>query len=221
MRTHTRKCRQRYLPCCTGSMVTVTAPFSCQVVFGVTWVAPCRPCLPPETERWGFINPHLSRRKAAGRRMKRLSRPPLFWKWGRMETSKKRNDASVNSLNSAPPERAGSLWKTAGAGGRLSFWFCFYISEFTLFVIVSWSPCRALEERQKRWDMEEEQMRQKIIQQRKQRINNATQRFQRSHLPHPPPTPPPPPPQRYMQGKQCDMHEAQVNTEEKVFQPFY
>lgn len=42
-------------------------------------------------------------------------------------------------------------------------------------------------------------MRQKIIQQRKQRINNATQRFQRSHLPHPPPHPP----QRYMQCEQC------------------
>ena len=51
-------------------------------------------------------------------------------------------------------------------------------------------------------------MRQKIIEQRKQRINNATQRFQRSHLPPPPPPPPPPPlppppPQRCMQCEQC------------------
>lgn len=41
-------------------------------------------------------------------------------------------------------------------------------------------------------------MRQKIIEQRKQRIKNATQRFQRSHLP-----PPPPPPQKYMQCEPC------------------
>lgn len=51
-------------------------------------------------------------------------------------------------------------------------------------------------------------MRQKIIQQRKQRINNATQRFQRSHLP---------PPQRYMQCEQCICMKLSLILKNKCF----
>ncbi|XP_034024729.1 centrosomal protein of 126 kDa [Thalassophryne amazonica] len=42
---------------------------------------------------------------------------------------------------------------------------------------------KALEERQKRWDLMEKQLRENILQQRRQQIKDATNRFQRAHLP--------------------------------------
>ncbi|XP_036440692.1 LOW QUALITY PROTEIN: centrosomal protein of 126 kDa [Colossoma macropomum] len=42
---------------------------------------------------------------------------------------------------------------------------------------------RALEERRRQWDVQEQRLREKILQQRKQRVQDATERFQRAHLP--------------------------------------
>ncbi|XP_067102634.1 centrosomal protein of 126 kDa [Osmerus mordax] len=42
---------------------------------------------------------------------------------------------------------------------------------------------KALEERRKLWDVQEERLRENILQQRKQRVQDATERFQRAHLP--------------------------------------
>ncbi|XP_072551249.1 centrosomal protein of 126 kDa isoform X2 [Salminus brasiliensis] len=42
---------------------------------------------------------------------------------------------------------------------------------------------KALEERRKQWDVQEQRLREKILQQRKQRVQDATERFQRAHLP--------------------------------------
>ncbi|XP_070685971.1 centrosomal protein of 126 kDa [Pempheris klunzingeri] len=50
---------------------------------------------------------------------------------------------------------------------------------------------KALDERQKQWDVQEQRLRQNILQQRRQRVQDATERFQRAHLP---------PSQRYRQS---------------------
>ncbi|XP_017163567.1 centrosomal protein of 126 kDa isoform X2 [Poecilia reticulata] len=42
---------------------------------------------------------------------------------------------------------------------------------------------KALEERRKRWDTQEQLLRDKILQQRREQLEEATQRFQRAHLP--------------------------------------
>ncbi|XP_026219555.1 centrosomal protein of 126 kDa isoform X2 [Anabas testudineus] len=42
---------------------------------------------------------------------------------------------------------------------------------------------KALEERRKQWDVEEQRLRENILQQRKLRVQDATERFQRAHLP--------------------------------------
>ncbi|XP_014904660.1 centrosomal protein of 126 kDa [Poecilia latipinna] len=42
---------------------------------------------------------------------------------------------------------------------------------------------KALEERRKRWDTQEQLLRDKILQQRREQVEEATQRFQRAHLP--------------------------------------
>ncbi|XP_028276096.1 centrosomal protein of 126 kDa [Parambassis ranga] len=42
---------------------------------------------------------------------------------------------------------------------------------------------KALAERQKQWDMQEQQLRENILQQRRQQLQDATERFQRAHLP--------------------------------------
>ncbi|KAI3354055.1 hypothetical protein L3Q82_018614, partial [Scortum barcoo] len=42
---------------------------------------------------------------------------------------------------------------------------------------------KALEERRKQWDTQEQQLRENILQQRRQRVQSATERFQRAHLP--------------------------------------
>ncbi|XP_037533818.1 centrosomal protein of 126 kDa [Nematolebias whitei] len=49
---------------------------------------------------------------------------------------------------------------------------------------------RALDDRRKLWDTEEKRLRENILQQRRQQVQEATERFQRAHLP---------PPQRYRQ----------------------
>ncbi|KAF7662851.1 hypothetical protein LDENG_00225310 [Lucifuga dentata] len=41
----------------------------------------------------------------------------------------------------------------------------------------------ALEERRKQWDVQEQRLRENILQQRRQRVQDATERFQRAHLP--------------------------------------
>ncbi len=51
---------------------------------------------------------------------------------------------------------------------------------------------RALEERRKQWDVHEKRLRENILQQRHQRVQDATENFQRAHLP---------PSQRKRQGK--------------------
>uniref|UniRef100_UPI0037E7B0C0 centrosomal protein of 126 kDa n=1 Tax=Semicossyphus pulcher TaxID=241346 RepID=UPI0037E7B0C0 len=42
---------------------------------------------------------------------------------------------------------------------------------------------KALEERQKQWDKQEQRLRENVLQQRRQRVQDATERFQRAHLP--------------------------------------
>ncbi|XP_041732634.1 centrosomal protein of 126 kDa isoform X2 [Coregonus clupeaformis] len=42
---------------------------------------------------------------------------------------------------------------------------------------------KVLEERRKQWDVQEQRLRDNILQQRKQRVQDATERFQRAHLP--------------------------------------
>ncbi|XP_036821379.1 centrosomal protein of 126 kDa isoform X2 [Oncorhynchus mykiss] len=42
---------------------------------------------------------------------------------------------------------------------------------------------KVLEERRKLWDVQEQRLRESILQQRKQRVQDATERFQRAHLP--------------------------------------
>ncbi|XP_023136252.2 centrosomal protein of 126 kDa isoform X1 [Amphiprion ocellaris] len=42
---------------------------------------------------------------------------------------------------------------------------------------------RALDERRKQWDMQEQRLRENILQQRRQQVQDATERFQRAHLP--------------------------------------
>uniref|UniRef100_A0A665TQJ8 Centrosomal protein 126 n=1 Tax=Echeneis naucrates TaxID=173247 RepID=A0A665TQJ8_ECHNA len=42
---------------------------------------------------------------------------------------------------------------------------------------------KALEERQKQWDVQEQRLRENILQQRRQQVQDATERFQRAHLP--------------------------------------
>ncbi|XP_010863606.2 uncharacterized protein cep126 isoform X2 [Esox lucius] len=42
---------------------------------------------------------------------------------------------------------------------------------------------KVLEERRKQWDVQEQMLRENILQQRKQRVQDATERFQRAHLP--------------------------------------
>uniref|UniRef100_UPI003AAFCB87 centrosomal protein of 126 kDa n=1 Tax=Centroberyx gerrardi TaxID=166262 RepID=UPI003AAFCB87 len=42
---------------------------------------------------------------------------------------------------------------------------------------------KALEERRKQWDVQEQRLRENILQQRRQRVQDATERFQRAHLP--------------------------------------
>lgn len=42
---------------------------------------------------------------------------------------------------------------------------------------------RALEEKQKQWEEQEQLQRQNILQQRRHRVQDATERFQRGHLP--------------------------------------
>ncbi|XP_071214043.1 centrosomal protein of 126 kDa [Salvelinus alpinus] len=42
---------------------------------------------------------------------------------------------------------------------------------------------KVLEERKKLWDVQEQRLRENILQQRKQRVQDATERFQRAHLP--------------------------------------
>ncbi|XP_020490555.2 centrosomal protein of 126 kDa isoform X1 [Labrus bergylta] len=42
---------------------------------------------------------------------------------------------------------------------------------------------KALEERQKQWDKQEQRLRDNVLQQRRQRVQDATERFQRAHLP--------------------------------------
>ncbi|XP_042150921.1 uncharacterized protein cep126 [Oncorhynchus tshawytscha] len=42
---------------------------------------------------------------------------------------------------------------------------------------------KVLEERRKLWDIQEQRLRESILQQRKQRVQDATERFQRAHLP--------------------------------------
>ncbi|XP_031647167.1 centrosomal protein of 126 kDa [Oncorhynchus kisutch] len=42
---------------------------------------------------------------------------------------------------------------------------------------------KVLEERRKLWDVQEQRLRENILQQRKQRVQDATERFQRAHLP--------------------------------------
>ncbi|XP_041652780.1 centrosomal protein of 126 kDa [Cheilinus undulatus] len=42
---------------------------------------------------------------------------------------------------------------------------------------------KALEERQKQWDRQEQRLRENVLQQRRQRVQDATERFQRAHLP--------------------------------------
>ncbi|MEQ2255982.1 hypothetical protein ILYODFUR_019473, partial [Ilyodon furcidens] len=41
----------------------------------------------------------------------------------------------------------------------------------------------ALDERRKQWDIQEQRLRENILQQRRQQVQDATQRFQRAHLP--------------------------------------
>lgn len=45
---------------------------------------------------------------------------------------------------------------------------------------VSWN--RALEERRIQWDMQEQQLKQQALAQRRQQFQDATERFQRAHL---------------------------------------
>ncbi|XP_072248077.1 centrosomal protein of 126 kDa [Leuresthes tenuis] len=42
---------------------------------------------------------------------------------------------------------------------------------------------KALDERRKQWDMQEQRLRENILQQRRQQVQDATERFQRAHLP--------------------------------------
>ncbi|XP_071353522.1 centrosomal protein of 126 kDa isoform X2 [Trachinotus anak] len=42
---------------------------------------------------------------------------------------------------------------------------------------------KALEERRKQWDVQEQRLRENILQQRRQHVQDATERFQRAHLP--------------------------------------
>ncbi|XP_029027608.1 centrosomal protein of 126 kDa isoform X2 [Betta splendens] len=42
---------------------------------------------------------------------------------------------------------------------------------------------KALEERRKLWDVQEQRLRENVLQQRRQRVQDATERFQRAHLP--------------------------------------
>ncbi|XP_074534921.1 centrosomal protein of 126 kDa [Halichoeres trimaculatus] len=42
---------------------------------------------------------------------------------------------------------------------------------------------KALEERQKQWDKQEQRLRENVLHQRRQRVQDATERFQRAHLP--------------------------------------
>ncbi|KAM9318758.1 centrosomal protein of 126 kDa [Pholidichthys leucotaenia] len=42
---------------------------------------------------------------------------------------------------------------------------------------------KALDERRKQWDVQEERLRERILQQRRQQVQDATERFQRAHLP--------------------------------------
>ncbi|KAM3874763.1 centrosomal protein of 126 kDa [Diretmus argenteus] len=44
---------------------------------------------------------------------------------------------------------------------------------------------KALEDRRKQWDVQEQRLRENILQQRRQRVQDATERFQRAHLPPP------------------------------------
>ncbi|KAM4566716.1 centrosomal protein of 126 kDa [Odontesthes bonariensis] len=50
---------------------------------------------------------------------------------------------------------------------------------------------KALDERRRQWDMQEQRLRENILQQRRQQVQDATERFQRAHLP---------PSQRYRQS---------------------
>lgn len=59
-----------------------------------------------------------------------------------------------------------------------------------MLTVLSFPFLRALEERQKQWDVQEQKLRQNILQQRRRRVQDATERFQRAHLP---------PSQRYRQ----------------------
>ncbi|XP_072309191.1 centrosomal protein of 126 kDa [Eucyclogobius newberryi] len=43
---------------------------------------------------------------------------------------------------------------------------------------------KALEERRKLWDVHEQRLRENVLQQRRQKVQEATERFQRAHLPH-------------------------------------
>uniref|UniRef100_A0A7N8YF24 Centrosomal protein 126 n=1 Tax=Mastacembelus armatus TaxID=205130 RepID=A0A7N8YF24_9TELE len=53
----------------------------------------------------------------------------------------------------------------------------------TWFMFCSFAWLRALEERRKQWDVQEQRLRENILQQRRKHVQDATERFQRAHLP--------------------------------------
>lgn len=69
-----------------------------------------------------------------------------------------------------------------------------------MLTVLSFPWLRALEERQKQWDVQEQRLRQNILQQRRQRVQDATERFQRAHLP---------PSQRYRQCQWSVLHTSE------------
>ncbi|XP_038549890.1 centrosomal protein of 126 kDa isoform X1 [Micropterus salmoides] len=84
-----------------------------------------------------------------------------------------------------------------GADGRLEDERQFLVEEQKLcrvrarkFSLETNRRRKALEEKRKQWDVQEQRLRENILQQRRQRVQNATERFQRAHLP---------PSQRYRQ----------------------
>lgn len=51
------------------------------------------------------------------------------------------------------------------------------------FMLFPFSWLRALDERRKQWDVQEQCLRDRILQQRRLQVQDATERFQRAHLP--------------------------------------
>lgn len=63
--------------------------------------------------------------------------------------------------------------------------FVLYVLSLDIEMSVSYTspPLRALEERRRQRNVQEQRLRENILQQRKQRLQEATERFQRAHLP--------------------------------------